>query len=348
MSYLEVRDLQKSYGSTLAVDEISFDVEQGSTLVLLGPSGCGKTTILRIIAGLLHADGGTVRLGGEDLLTQPIHRRDIGMVFQTWALFPHMTVAENVAFGLIMRKVSPHEREARVTATLDLVKLGHLAGRRPGQLSGGQQQRVALARALVTEPRLLLLDEPLSSLDYKIRSELRRELRRIQQTLGVTSVYVTHDHSEAMTLGDRVAVMSVGRMVEVGQPREVFGRPRTRYVSDFLGFDNIIEGNFTQDPEPTFTFKDGSVIRLPAAPDGRATYASIGISPWRVHLRDGKGFFTGRLVQMEYHTGRLLATVDVESLGTTVSSFVSPDDPLTVGQTVGVDFDWAAVSLLQE
>ncbi|MGD9906203.1 MAG: ABC transporter ATP-binding protein [Vicinamibacterales bacterium] len=237
---LSLRQLRKAYGPVVAVDGLSLDVPAGAMVGLLGPSGCGKTTVLRLIAGLVPATDGAILVDGEDVTGRPPHRRDIGLVFQHYALFPHLTVAANVAFGLEMRGVAAPEVRARVADALALVRLPDLGGRRPQELSGGQQQRVALARALVVRPRLLLLDEPLSNLDARLRDELRAEIRDIQQRLGITTVFVTHDQAEALAMCDLVGVMAHGRLAQVGTPRQVYEHPATRHVAEFVGRLNVI------------------------------------------------------------------------------------------------------------
>ncbi|MDR7554210.1 MAG: ABC transporter ATP-binding protein [Armatimonadota bacterium] len=238
--HLRLERVTKRLGTTLAVDDVSLEVPEGSFTTLLGPSGCGKTTTLRIVAGFYRPDAGEVYLRGARITDVPAHRRQMAMVFQEYALFPHMTVAENVGYGLRMRRVSPGELTRRVTAALDLVGLAGLASKFPLQLSGGQQQRVALARALVVEPEVLLLDEPLSNLDAKLRVRVRTEIRALQQALGKTTIYVTHDQEEALSISDRIAVMHQGRIVQLGTPREIYYRPRDRFVADFVGLANFV------------------------------------------------------------------------------------------------------------
>ena len=228
-------------GKVVAVDEVTLDIAAGEFFSLLGPSGCGKTTSLRMIAGFEHPDSGRVHVGGRDITDLPVHRRDMGMVFQSYALFPHRTVAENVAFGLRMREVPRSEIDRRVQAALAQVALTGLEDRKPSQLSGGQQQRVALARALVVEPPVLLCDEPLGALDRKLRQQMQFELKELQKRLGVTLVFVTHDQEEALAMSDRIAVMHKGRVEQVGSPTEIYERPRTRFVADFIGEINILE-----------------------------------------------------------------------------------------------------------
>ncbi|CAJ5351048.1 ABC transporter family protein [Burkholderia pseudomallei] len=241
MAFLELQALSKRYPHATAVHDVSLAVECGEFLSLLGPSGCGKTTTLQMIAGFLAPTSGAIRLDGRDLAGVKASARGLGVVFQSYALFPHMTVAQNVAFGLETRRVAAAERIRRVTHALDLVQLAGTRDRYPTQLSGGQRQRVALARALVIEPPVLLLDEPLSNLDAKLREDMQVELRRIQRTVGTTTIMVTHDQGEAMAMSDRVAVMHAGRLEQVGPPRQVYDHPRTAFVASFLGKTNLID-----------------------------------------------------------------------------------------------------------
>jgi putative spermidine/putrescine transport system ATP-binding protein len=240
MSFLVLDELTKRFGETIAVDRLSLAVEKGEFVALLGPSGCGKTTTLQMIAGFVEPTSGAIALEGENLLGVRPSRRGLGIVFQSYALFPHMTAAENVAFGLEMQGVETAERARRVAETLELVGLAKLADRYPRRMSGGQQQRVALARALVIRPRILLLDEPLSNLDAKLREEMQIELRQIQRTLGTTTILVTHDQSEAMALADRVVVMNLGRAEQIAPPFEAYERPATPFVAGFLGKTNVL------------------------------------------------------------------------------------------------------------
>jgi putative spermidine/putrescine transport system ATP-binding protein len=241
--HLTLEALEKRYGNLPpSVSSLSLQLRQGELLGLLGPSGCGKTTTLRMISGLIPATSGRILVGGRDVTVLPPYKRDMGVVFQAYALFPHMTVAENVAFGLEMRKISRVEAKERVMRALGMVRLEALAGRKPKELSGGQQQRVALARALVIEPSILLLDEPLSNLDAKLRDEMRNEIRDIQQRLGITAVFVTHDQVEAMAICDRIGVMRAGRLEQIAAPLEVYERPATPFVADFVGRMNHLHG----------------------------------------------------------------------------------------------------------
>jgi iron(III) transport system ATP-binding protein len=239
---IAIREVTKRFGPTAAVDGVSLDIADGELFTLLGPSGCGKTTLLRLVAGFYRPEAGTIVFGERVVNDIPPHARNIGMVFQNYALWPHMTVFQNVAYGLRLRRLGRAAVEARVADGLRKVNLVGLEARYPGQLSGGQQQRVALARALVLNPDILLLDEPLSNLDAKIRVQVRAEIRKLQQELGITTVYVTHDQEEALSLSDRVAVLREGRVLQVGPPRELYERPRSRFVADFVGTNNLIPG----------------------------------------------------------------------------------------------------------
>jgi putative spermidine/putrescine transport system ATP-binding protein len=241
MSAVTLTDIVKRFGSLTAVHRMSLEIPEGSFVTLLGPSGCGKTTTLRMIAGLLDATEGEIMIGGRRMNDVPIHKRNLGLVFQSYALFPHRTVAENVGFGLRYRNVPRAEAERRVREALELVQLPHLAGRYPKELSGGQQQRIALARAVVIEPDVLLLDEPLSALDANLREDMRVELKRIQERIGVTTVFVTHDQSEALAMSDMIVVMSDGRVEQIGRPEEVYNTPASEFVAQFLGASNILD-----------------------------------------------------------------------------------------------------------
>src|SRR5690242_5929168 len=233
--------VRKTYGDVVAVDGVDIEVREGEFFTMLGPSGSGKTTCLRMIAGFERPDSGRVELGGTDVTGLPPNERDVNTVFQDYALFPHMTVGQNVEYGLKVKKVATGERRARVTEALELVRLGGFEKRRPGQLSGGQRQRVALARALVNRPRVLLLDEPLGALDLKLRQQLQVELKRIQQEVLITFIYVTHDQDEALTMSDRIAVMDQGRVLQVGTPNEAYDEPDSQFVAGFVGVSNLLE-----------------------------------------------------------------------------------------------------------
>ncbi|MHB1171185.1 MAG: ABC transporter ATP-binding protein [Lacisediminihabitans sp.] len=237
---VQLIDVVKDYAGQRALSGVNLSIAPGEFIALLGPSGCGKTTALRVLSGLEQVNGGSILIDGEDVVDVPVNKRDIGMVFQSYSLFPHMTAVENVEFGLRMRKVPAAERRRRAAETLELVGLSHLGGRYAHQLSGGQQQRVALARALVTRPRVLLLDEPLSALDAKVRLQLRDEIKRIQSDVGITTLFVTHDQEEALAVADRVAVMREGTIEQIGTPEELYTAPSTPFVADFVGLSNRV------------------------------------------------------------------------------------------------------------
>ena len=243
MSFVSIQNLQKGYGASAVFNDINCEIGRGEFVTLLGPSGCGKSTLLRCIAGLTEVDGGQILLDGQDLVPLSPQKRGIGMVFQSYALFPNMTVEQNVAFGLRMQKVKADESQARVREVLALVELGNFAGRYPHQLSGGQCQRVALARSLVTRPRLLLLDEPLSALDARIRKHLREQIRAIQRELGLTTIFVTHDQEEALTLSDRIFLMNQGRIVQSGDAETLYTAPVDLFAAGFIGNYNLLDAD---------------------------------------------------------------------------------------------------------
>ena len=242
---LEIKNVDKRYGDVQAVKNVSLQVNAGEFFTLLGPSGCGKTTLLRMVAGLELPDNGQVLLGGKDITPLPATKRQVNTVFQSYALFPHLSIFENVAFGLRSRKIPQNEVESRVNRRLEMLALEEMSDRYPHQLSGGQQQRVALARALVNEPEVLLLDEPMSALDAKLRAQVQVELRRLQRKLGQTFILVTHDQAEALVVSDRIAVMNDGEIIQHGSPKEVYEQPKNRFVAEFLGAANLIEGKYT-------------------------------------------------------------------------------------------------------
>jgi spermidine/putrescine transport system ATP-binding protein len=276
----------KRFGETLAVDRLTLEIERGAFYALLGPSGCGKTTTLRMIGGFEDPTEGTVYLGGKDVTDLPPYKRDVNTVFQSYALFPHLDVERNVAFGLERRKLSKDEVRQRVGEALEMTQLHGLGKRKPGQLSGGQQQRVALARALVNRPKALLLDEPLGALDLRLRKQLQLELKRIQKEVGITFVHVTHDQEEAMTMADEIAVMNEGRIEQAGSATDLYETPRTEFVASFLGDCNLIDGALrSRDGDAAdFETHDGAHLRVPAA---RVDPALNG-SPVRVGVRPEK------------------------------------------------------------
>jgi putative spermidine/putrescine transport system ATP-binding protein len=259
MTFLDLSDVRKNYGSQTVVHKFDLDVERGEFISFLGPSGCGKTTTLRMVAGFETPTAGAIRIDGKDITRLRPNQRNVGMVFQSYALFPNMTVAGNVAFGLKIAKKPAGEIAARVEEMLKLIKLPHLGARFPYQLSGGQQQRVALARALAISPQVLLLDEPLSALDAKIRVSLREEIRSLQRALGITTIYVTHDQEEALSMSDRIVVMNEGRVEQIGTPFEIYNNPKTRFVASFVGTLNILKGTIV-DPAVGRIVIDGQEV----------------------------------------------------------------------------------------
>ena len=254
MSAIEIRRLQKSFGAVQAVRECSLEILQGEFVALLGPSGCGKTSLLRLIGGFLTPDEGSIVIGGKDVARLPPFRRNIGFVFQSYALFPHLTVEQNLAFGLKMRGTYRSGGRERIHQCLEMVKLSGMEARMPYQLSGGQQQRVALARALVIKPDLLLLDEPLGALDRKLREEMQLELKALQRSVGITTLFVTHDQDEALTMADRVIVMNAGRIEQIGSPAEIYENPLTRFVAEFIGSSNFFSGELCPGPNQNMVF----------------------------------------------------------------------------------------------
>jgi putative spermidine/putrescine transport system ATP-binding protein len=281
MAEVVLQNLTKHYGAVPAVDDISLRVAEGELVALLGPSGCGKTTTLRMIAGFVAADAGRVSMGGRDVTDLPAYRRNTGMVFQRYALFPHLTVAENIAFGLEMRKLAKSDIATRSAAALRQVRLEGFEARLPRELSGGQQQRVALARALVIGPDALLLDEPLSNLDAKLRHEVRIEIRELQQRLGLTTIFVTHDQEEALVLADRLVLMNRGVVQQVGTPTELYERPANYFVADFIGKSNFFRGRLIGERE--FQTEQGARIRMAEAPPA-AKSALLALRPEKVVL----------------------------------------------------------------
>ena len=308
MGFLDLVEVQKRFGDTVAVESFNLAAERGEFVSFLGPSGCGKTTTLRMIAGFENPSAGTITIDGKDVTNVPPNRRNVGMVFQSYALFPNMTVADNIGFGLKVRKRPSDQVKKRVAELLDIVNLPDKGGRYPYQLSGGQQQRVALARALAFEPQVLLLDEPLSALDAKIRVALRHEIRAIQRQLGITTVYVTHDQEEALSLSDRVVVMSEGRMEQVGTPFEIYNFPATAFVASFVGTLNVLDGKIVDAGRGEISISD-QTINLTRKFEGQPG------QPIRVALRPEMGTLAERPVGCTRLVGRVS---DVSFLGSIV------------------------------
>ena len=306
MARLEISQLSFSVGDTEILRNVDLCVENGKCLALLGPSGCGKTTTLRSIAGFVTPSAGEIRLDGQSVLSLPTHRRNVGLVFQDYALFPHMNVADNVAYGLKRRKVAAAEREERTRAALQLVQLEGLETRTPNQLSGGQQQRVALARALVIEPDVLLLDEPLGALDRRLRDQMQVELKRIQRAAGITTIIVTHDQEEALSLSDHIAVMLEGRIEETGTPADLYRRPKSRAVMEFLGASNILDAVVVAQDAGLTSVRVGedSRLKIPVQA-GSGNTVRLGIRPERISIDhnarlNGQNNLTGRVTEAVY------------------------------------------------
>ena len=288
---LRVERLSKSYGSGRVLDDVSFAVDAGQFFTLLGPSGSGKTTILKIVAGFVPQDDGDVYADDRELSREPPHRRDIGLVFQNYALFPHMTVTANVGFALRMRKVPRTEAEQRIRQALEIVRLTGFEHRYPRQLSGGQQQRVALARTLVFNPSVVLMDEPLGALDRKLREHMQTEIKQIQRRLGITVVYVTHDQEEALTLSDRIGVMHHGRLEQLGTPEDLYERPRSRFVADFIGESNFLPGRVVGSTGATVAFEThrGAKLHATAGPDATTGARVLFVRPEKIALARESG-----------------------------------------------------------
>ncbi len=300
---LKLDHVGRSFQGTPALVDLNMEIHHGEFIALLGPSGCGKSTALNCLAGLLPLTTGAIWLDEARIDTIPPEKRDFGMVFQNYALFPHMSVAKNVAFGLQMRKVPKQELRRRVQEALEIVKLTEYAARLPGQLSGGQQQRVAIARAIVTEPRLVLMDEPLSNLDAKLRLDMRGEIRRLHQSLGLTTVYVTHDQEEALSMADRLVVLRLGHVQQIGTPQELHSNPTNYYVADFMGYRNILDMSVSRADGAAVTMA-GAGIELAGTAFHHLIEAGdevkAAIRPEDVHIGDGENSFTGVVETSEY------------------------------------------------
>jgi spermidine/putrescine ABC transporter ATP-binding subunit len=345
MASLEIRHLTKAYGDKVVLDDLELSARDGEFISLLGPSGCGKTTALRLIAGFLSPDDGSIVLDGEEITALPAYRRNIGMVFQSYALFPHMSVGQNIAFGLEQRRFSRREINSAVDEALEMVRLSGFGSRRPSELSGGQQQRVALARALVFKPRLLLLDESLSALDKKLRLQMQLELRQIQKEVGITAVFVTHDHEEALTMSDRVAVMRNGRIVQLDTPFNVYRAPADGFVAESLGETNFLPGVVQSRSDDAFILDLGDQVSLkvrtdhPVQPGDRCTVA---IRPEDIELapvRSGPADLVGRVRSIAFAGNTTLYVV--EALGREIR--VRRPSTATSNNGVSVDDEVALV-----
>ncbi len=354
MSAITIKGLTRKFGETTAVDSIDLHIESGELFFLLGPSGCGKTTLLRMIAGFIEPTAGTIHFGDRNVTHLPPNKRNAGMVFQSYALWPHMTVFDNVAYGLTVRKVAAREKRERVMNALKAVRMQDFAARRPNQLSGGQQQRVALARALVIEPTVLLLDEPLSNLDAKLRLEMRSEILRLCGETKITTVYVTHDQKEALSMASRIAVMRLGRAIQIGGARELYERPNSRFVADFLGETNFISGSIesTEGDRATLDTPAGgleSTVHHDDLPEGGNVTCSIRPEALKVVDRPaGRNDLTGKRVQTIYLGEVAQHLIELED-GTVVRSLeLHPSHFGEVGDTMRLAVDPSDVVLLTD
>jgi ABC-type Fe3+/spermidine/putrescine transport system ATPase subunit len=333
MSRLRLNALWRRYGDVVAVEDVNLDVAEGEFVTLLGPSGCGKTTTLRMVAGFIAPDGGDIFFDHQRMNDVPPHRRNTAMVFQSYALFPHMTVTENIAFGLRMRKLPREEQARRVAEALDMVSLRGLEKRRPGELSGGQQQRVALARAVATQPDILLFDEPLSNLDAKLRERVRLEIRELQRRLEITTLYVTHDQAEALEISDRIVVMNDGRIEQVGDSDTIYRRPTSSFVADFVGAANIVEA--TSLGGGAYDAPIGTITLLA---DGTRPGARVKLS-WRPEdmklAPAGAGDFSARVKSVVYRGN--FTELLLHASGETIRAQVASDTSVRQGETVGFD-----------
>ena len=350
MSFLTLSHLEKTFGTNRVVKDFNLAVEKGEFISLLGPSGCGKTTVLRMVAGFETPTSGGIVIDGQEVTGLRANQRNIGMMFQAYALFPNMTVAENVAFGLKVKGVAKAQRDARVDEMLRLIGLPEMGGRYPFQLSGGQQQRVALARALAPSPRVLLLDEPLSALDAKVRVSLRNEIREIQRELGITTIFVTHDQEEALSMSDRVVVMNGGIAEQVGAPFEVYNRPSTRFVATFVGTLNLFEGAVTGPQSVTLAGVPVTLAEPVAA--GKGARLSLALRPEAVHLgrKEGAEVVLPAVIQSVEFLGSIIR-VRAEVAGSVVAldTFNRSDaPPPAIGSTAEVSLSGRDLIVFQD
>jgi len=342
---LRMDGVTKRFGTVTALHEAWLNVQDGEFVTLLGPSGCGKTTLLNLIAGFLEADAGEIFIGGKLVTALPVWERDLGMVFQSYALFPHMNVARNVGYGLRARGVSKAEEASRVAEALALVRLSQMADRRPKQLSGGQQQRVALARALVIRPRLLLLDEPFSALDRNLRVEMQMELKEIQRSLGVTTIFVTHDQGEAMAMSDRIAVMSEGRILQLDTPEGIYRRPAHPFVAGFVGDSTVLAGRFLdRSGDQASVEASGMLLTVPASPlDGLTPGSAVSIYVRPEHLAAADKGLPGTVISRAYLGDRAELLVDAGQAGRILLRVpgVEALSRWEVGVSISIGFDKA-------
>lgn len=334
---VNIRNVTKRFGTMTAVDAINLDVPRGHFVTFLGPSGCGKTTTLRMIGGFEHPDSGEISIRGEEMGNRPPHQRDTSMVFQSYALFPHMSVAENIGFGLRERKMPKQRINERVTEMLNLIELPTHGSRKPRQLSGGQQQRIALARSLVVEPTVLLLDEPLGALDLKLRKQMQIELKAIQQRVGITFIYVTHDQEEALTMSDTIVVMNNGRVEQEGSAEEIFERPRTRFVAGFMGAQ-IIDASIVDRDNTSLRLRIGSNdITVPNTLPASATGVAVVVRPEKVRIDVADGWQA--TVRNRVYKGSVMSYHLALGDGTSITADIAHDGPgarTEIGQTLTI------------
>jgi putative spermidine/putrescine transport system ATP-binding protein len=345
MAFLDLDHLEKSFGATRVVKDFNLGIEKGEFVSFLGPSGCGKTTVLRMVAGFETPSAGNIRIDGHDVTDIKPASRNIGMVFQAYALFPNLTVAQNVGFGLRVKGIAKAEADARIAEMLSIIGLGEFGGRYPFQLSGGQQQRVALARALAPRPQVLLLDEPLSALDAKIRVSLREEIRAIQQKLGITTIFVTHDQEEALSISDRIVVMHQGIADQVGTPFEIYNRPTTRFVAGFVGTLNLMEAEVIDAEKGVARIAGTSVTLGRALPKGKVTLAA---RPEAITLGRGVGrdtVLTGKITDVNFLGSVIRLRADLGGQVVDFDTFNAPDAPPPKPGTE-VELSFAARDLL--
>jgi len=353
MAFLDIQHLEKFFGANRVVKDFNLGVEKGEFISLLGPSGCGKTTVLRMVAGFETSSAGAILIDGMNVVAKRPNQRNIGMVFQSYALFPNLTVAQNVGFGLKVKGVPSAEAQARVAEMLTLIGLPELGNRYPFQLSGGQQQRVALARALAPKPQVLLLDEPLSALDAKIRVSLREEIRLIQQRLGITTIFVTHDQEEALSISDRVVVMNAGRADQIGTPFEIYNRPATRFVASFVGTLNLIDGKVLDPASSTVLIGDQTVtVAEPLGALAAGDRVQLALRPEAGSLSEGaKGDSTlSGIVTSSHFLGSVIRTrMDVAGNSISFDTFNDPGiRPPAVGAHVKLRFSAADLLLIRD
>ena len=352
MAFLELAHLDKSFGANHVVKDFNLSIDKGEFVSLLGPSGCGKTTVLRMVGGFEDPTAGTISIDGQDVTRLKSNQRKIGMVFQSYALFPNLTVAQNVAFGLKVAGIDKKETADRVREMLTLIGLGDLGARYPFQLSGGQQQRVALARALAVRPKVLLLDEPLSALDAKIRASLRREIRAIQQRLGITTIFVTHDQEEALSMSDRVVVMTQGRADQIGTPFEIYNTPATRFVAGFVGTLNTFDATLTDPATGTVRMGDTQVVLNRQVKAAAGTPVALAMRPESATLgagQPGDVILTGRITEVQFLGAIIRITADLGRQSLTLDTFNrSETPPPAVGSEVTISLPHSGMVVLAD